>query len=102
MAALVPLAEKVGLGAPAGLASVDHVYVKLPPLELMTDKSAVVPVTGLGETTMAAASTSVTFALPLTEPLVAVTVALPAVAGAVYRPPELTLPPPLVTAHEKL
>ena len=40
--------------------------------------------------------------LPLTAPLVAVTVAPPAVAPAVYRPEESTDPPPLVTDQVKL
>jgi hypothetical protein len=64
----------------------------------------VVPVTGLGVTAAAtaivgAASVTVTAADPVTEPLVAMTIAVPALPGAVYRPEPSINPTPAATAH---
>ena len=90
-AALVPLALKVGLGAPPGLAVVDHVYVK--PLSPASSdpraaRAVLVPVTGDGDALAAAARVgavlaTVMVAESLMLPLLALTVYVPPVAGAV-------------------
>ena len=51
--------------------------------------------------TVGAALLTVTAALPLTVPLVAVTLAEPVAAGAVYSPPALIEPMPLALAQVK-
>ena len=86
---LVPFVLNVAFD-PAGALVADQVYVRfpVPPMSVAsTLKSEVVPVTGLGvadagSVIAGGVSTTVTFAVPLTVPLVALTVAEPGVFPA--------------------
>ena len=84
-----------------------HVYVRpesVPFSDPKTVRAVKVPVTGLGVAAagVATAGPMVIVAVPLAEPAVALMVAAPAVAGAVYRPKELLmLPTPLTSDQAK-
>ena len=98
-AAFVPLALKVGAVAPLGSVVAAQVYFRFasPPSSApKTERLVVVPVTVLGVAlaavpTVGAWLVTLNVAVPLTVPLLAVTVPLP-VVGAVNRPLVLIVP----------
>src|SRR5208337_429468 len=99
LAALVPLAEKVGAAAPLGRAVATQVYFRVasPPASAPRTASVVMmPVTGLGVALAGVATVgagfTVTEALAENAPLAAVTVPLAEVLGAVSRPPAEMVP----------